>query len=615
MKKLILTTLLVSTSLYASSVQEIMDGSEGKQVVSIVKDIEVKDMLEKTGEFNKCRQLNTFKAGDSEADKSKKIADAEKCFQDQLKNSSGNANKLKELSETLNLQSYGLVQSKNLKDIQNYLSDKMYESMTGVNRKEADQKKLIDSMKFGKKKNIDQKTFIELYKTQLGKNALYEVSRFCFQNLRSNVNATTNPTGIGVGGKETFAEYWANYTKGSLNVNNVDDQGFPVFGTTLDPSDKKKVYEEIFTSIQGSDKKGMGEQEMSDFFMDCGKLIVPLCNKFQISSSVNEQSTATKSNTAATMSPGAAACLAKSRIQDYKNALANAEKVAEYFEKEMKSSDRGIGLVLAGMKGEPLKIYGDGQDANEASIDDLTNNASSDFIGEEYGKDKALEDKLEKCKTNPEFASCEGVISQGDDLEKAKHDIDMEMTLKRDVEMARVRKLKQDNDATLDEYLKNNGFFEILEDPNYKSMTEDQLAEKIGKAYEAKKIATLASINNSLGKRQVSEDAKSITKADAEAAVKETKEERARLAQVVLFNNIITSHLSLKKRDASGNLSDAGRNVNAWKKEEQALNGKIDQSYFANIKKSSDGATGIDKNSQIAGFEILDELLGKTKKD
>lgn len=610
MKKLILTTLLVSTTLYAAGpIQEIVDGTEGKQVISIVKDIEIKDMLEKTGEFSKCRQMNPFKAGDSDTEKSKKIESAEKCFQDQLKSSSGNAKKLKELSESLNLQSYGLVQSKNIKDIQNYLSDKMYESMTGVNRKEADQKKLIDSMKFGKKKNIDQKTFVDLYKTQLGKNALYEVSRFCFQNLRSSK--------IGVAGKENFAEYWANYTKGSLKVDDVDDLALPVFGKTLDTTDKKKVYEDIFTSIQGSDKKGMDETAMGEFFLECGKLIVPLCKKFQDSSSVDEKSAATKSNVEAQISRGAAACLAKNRIQEYKSALANAEKLSDYFEKEMKSSDKGINLMLAGIKGEPIKIFGDGKDANEQSIDDLTNNASSDFIGDDYGKDKALEDKLEKCKQNPEFASCEGVISQGDELDKAKHDIDMEMTLKRDVEMARVRKLKQDNDATLDEYLKENGFFDILEDPDYKDkkMTEDQLVEKIGKAYEAKKIATLATINNSLGKRQVSKDVKAIAKPDAEKVVQETKEERARLAQVVLFNNIITSHLSLKKKNSSGGLDPAGRNVNAWKKEEQALQGKVDDSYFANIKKSSDGATGIGKDSQIAGFEILDQLLGKEDKN
>jgi hypothetical protein len=600
MKKLILLSVLVIPTF--SSANEIMDGSEGKQIVSQIKDIQVKDMLEKTGEFNECREKYPFKANDSESDRTDKLKQAEKCFRDKLAKET-NKEKLKELSENLNLQPYGLVQSQNLKDIQNYLADKMYESMTGVNRKEADKKKLIESMKFGKKKNIDQKTFIEMYKTQLGKNALFEVSRFCFENFRSTAYANQTPP-------TNFAAYWKPHISSldETKTGNVTDDGNPSFGNFTDATDKNKIYQDIFTNIQGSVQ--LTDSEMSAFFMKCGKLITKLCDDFSKNKDVTEAGT--KSQTGATTSKGANACLAKSRIQDYRLALKNAEKVEEYFAKEMTSSSKALGLVLAGAKGEPIKIFGKGGD-DEASVDDLTNNTASSILEGNYNKDQAKLDKLDECAQAPELTKCEGVISQGDQLEKAKHTVDLEMTLKRDVEMARVRELVAGDKKDLKEYLEDGGYFEILKEWEAgKLNTPGKIEELIGQAFEAKKEATLAEINNKLGSRQIKKDQK-ITDpgVDVAKAVKETKEERARLAQVVLFNNIITSTLSLKKKDASGNLSDAGRNVNAWKKEEQALDGKVDQSYFANIKKTTDGAKGIGKDSQIAGFEILDEFLGK----
>jgi hypothetical protein len=57
MKKLILSTLLVSTSLYAAGpIQEIASGHDANQIVAKIKDIQVTEMLNKTGEFNDCRK-------------------------------------------------------------------------------------------------------------------------------------------------------------------------------------------------------------------------------------------------------------------------------------------------------------------------------------------------------------------------------------------------------------------------------------------------------------------------------------------------------------------------------------------------------------------------------
>jgi hypothetical protein len=603
MKKLIytLTFLVLPLSAFTQTQPEIVTPGDGKNIVSVVKDLQVRDMLEKTNEFNDCRKKNEFKADATPAARNEAIKKAQECFRTELEKDKGKE-KLKALSEALNLQHYGLVQSKNIKDIQSYLSDKMYESLTGVNPKDADFK---EKMKFKNRKHIDQKVFIEMYRSQLGKNALYEVSRFCFENLR--LISPTNPQAT------TFSEHWASYVPGSIAVGTVNDSGTPQFGTTLSsPDDKSTVYKEIFNSIQSADAtKAMSDANMSAFFMECGKIIVPLCEGFRTTTATQSLTTNDSQVAISGNNVGAAACLAKARIQDYRKALADTEKIATLFN-EMAARDTDLGNLA--LKGEPIKLFQSGKDGNE-TIDDLTNFTSNDVLSGGYSKDELANQKAEKCSQRAELAECEGFLSEGEDLDKAKHTVEMEMTLKREVEMARVKKLKELNDQSLPDYLKENGMFDLLEKDKYKTMTEKELMDAIGSSFEAKKLATLNQINNKLGARQVSKDeTKSQISSDAVKVVKEAKEERSRLAQVVLFNNIITSHLSLKKRDADGNEQTAGRNINAWKKEEAALGtAQVDAALFENLKKGSEGAQGLGKDNQIAGFELLDEILGKEK--
>jgi hypothetical protein len=597
MKKLIFS--LIFALPFTAWTQELIDADTGRQIVSVVKDMQVGSMLEKTSEFKKCRDLNTYKQGANKTTRDNNVKAAADCFKNELSKNS-DPEKLKELSENLNLQQYGLVQGQNVKAIQKYLTDKMIETLTGVNPSKQTSEQYKESLKFGKKKIVDQKLFIDMYKTQLGKNALHEVSRFCFENLRSDNGNST---------KTSFGEYWATYQPGSINVNNVNDLGVPKFGQVSDASNNDKIFKDIFESIQGQDgQSAMDEFKMSSFFMECGKLIVPLCAKFELASKANVNTNESKVDAPTTLSLGASACLAKGRIQDYKKALINAETVAERFN-EMAAEDRAS-LIIGLDNGAPqAKLFG--QDASDPTIDDLTNNTSADILMGGVTPDKSIDQRAQECTDRPELASCEGFIAEGDDLDRAKHSIETEMTLKREIEMARVRELKIKNDATLEDYLKDNGFFDLLDQDKYKSMKDDDLVEAIGQSYEAKKQATLEKINAKLGSRQV-KAGEQINKTAAATVVTESKEERARLAQVVLFNNIITSHLSLKKKDASGNLQNAGRNVNAWKKEELALqNAKVSADLFENLKANSDGSTGLDKDSQIAGFEILDELLGK----
>lgn len=560
---------------------EIFNNNDKNQILSSIKDVEVVDTLKKTSEYSNCAKDYTFQAGADDATRSAGLKKAQECFLKEI-NQNNDPKKLEELSNKLGLQQYGLVQSNSSKEIQSYLNDKLYQALTGIDRKEQDQKKQIEAMKFKNMKQVDQSVFIQLYKNQLGKNALAEISRFCFEKLRLKNNK-----------ERQFDKHWASYTGDAvIDPKTVDDLGDPPFTTFSNPNDAGTVYQEIFASIQG---QNFNEKKLSNFFLHCGKLITPLCDDYK----KTQDAASTLSVTEGTMTPGAAACLTQSRIQDFKKAIAAADLVIKDF--QSLSEDQKTGVFLA-LDGKP-KMYG--ADKNDKGIDELTNLSSADILLKSGSDDER--EKLEQACINGDKEACGSFASTGDSLDKAKHNIELQMTLKREVEKKRVALLKGKNDDSLEEYLKANGFMELLENDKYKRMDAAELQTEIGKSFEARKNSLILEINNKLGSRQVKKGEDVEVKAKALFNNNELKEEKARMTQVVLFHNIISSFLTLKREDDP---NAQGRNVETWNKEEEGLKAaSVDSSYFENIKASNEKADKIDSKNSGMNFDILDQFL------
>lgn len=607
MKKLILTALLVSTSAFA--IDEMVNRDDGNQIASVVKDLEVKKLLEETSEFRDCRDKYPFNASDSQTVRNDRIKLAQDCFKQKIGNDKGQE-KLIKLSDTLDLQSYDLVKSKNAKDIQKYLDKKMYQSMTGVDPDQQDKKALVESLKFKNKKHIDQKVFITLWKTQLVKNSLFQISNFCLTKLRRR----TPPTGAGA----TFGEHWKDFkidemvdANGKPDTSSFIDNGEPVFGSMPNVDDKEKIYEDLFNSLKVNDAGGFQTAQLSNFFFGCGKLIVPMCDRFKNDTTKVNVDSPISGVGQNSQSVGASACLVKAKLEEYKKALSDTDKYEKAFA-EMASNNKTDELMSAITNGS-AKVFG--KNADDVSLDNLTNYTSKDLLEGGVGTDKASE-----CFEKPENADCEKqFLGDREEFLKAQHSLETEMTLKREVEMARVRDLKQKNDAKLEEYLEQNGYYEILKKLKDGTLKDpEDIAKEVGKEYEAKKIAMLDEMNKKLGGRQLKADATAQEKKDAVAdTVKQTKEERSRLAQVVLFNNIITSHLSIERDLGNGKREKAGRNVNAFKKEAEDLKvAKVNGQFFENLKAQGDeGNSQVGQNDQLGGITLIEEMLGKEKKD
>lgn len=595
MKKLILFPVLVISQV--GFAQEIFTKEDSNSIVSSIKDIEIGEMLKNTSQFKTCRDKFVFEASDTDAKRTDKIQKAQICFQDQLNKSNRDPKALEKLSESLNLQQYGLVKSKNSKDIQAYLNNKMYKAMTGIDP----DKPTVESLKFHKKKHIDQGVFIKLYKNQLNKNSLFEVSRFCFENFRlaDKTNVSAN-----------FGDYWKAYLvdpETQITRGIVTDDGIPSFSNFKAPEDKDKIYDEIYSGINVQEVK---PEKLGKFFEVCGGMIKDLCQDFTESSKITASlDNNVKSEIDSKGSKGAAACLAKQRLLEYKKAITNTDKLEKYFNEQLSATQTDDKLISAMIKGD-VKLFGQ---AGDASFDDLTNYTSKDFVEGNLSQQEA-----DKCSGRPEEAGCENYVGNEENLDKTKAKIEFELTLKRDVEKARVQELVKKQDASLSDYLKENGFFGILEKLEKNELKKENVANEVAKEFEARKKATLEEITGTMGKRQIAKDAKPEEK---EAKIKEvanqTKSERARMAQVVMFNNIITSQLSLTRIDEKGNKKSAGRNVNAWKKEEEALKStSVDQNLFTNLKVTGDAnPEGIGQNDSIGGASFIDGLLGKKKEN
>jgi hypothetical protein len=595
-------------------IKELSNEALNKKMISVVKDAEIDKQLGEVEIFEKCKRLNKFDPAlqSTDAAVNSKLNAAVDCFKQEL-GKGQDEKKLVEMAEKLNLQGYGLIQSKNIKDITKYLGNKMYKAMTGVDKEAADLKTTIANMRFNapNRKLMDQRDFIDLYQTQLGKNALFEISRFCFEDFRLET-ATPNSN-------DNFSDHWKDFLSGSkkaedYTVANVTDLGntkakFLPTGTNQDT-----IGDDIYKGIGQSLKT----DKLSSFFTFCGEMIRPLCADLKrVGGTAETQAKATtiSATNATTMTKGSKACVTQARLEGYRKAIAASAKLATEFDK-MSSQDMALQLD----KGATMQFYDQGKSNQKNSIDNLTNFSSKDIL--EGGLDKNVDyDKLKAdCTNDPGKDECENFLAVDDSLKKAEHNLDMDILLKKEIQLARVRKAVSDSEKSVEEYLEQEGYLELLEE--YKKDTNKAafpLEERIRLIFEAKRVAALENLKKSIGSRQMTETEAKVQGSKAVAIGKnitESQDERARLAQVVLFNNIITSNLDLYS-GPKGKEKKLGQNTNAWKIEVDSRSGKTsakDPQLFQQLKTDGDNKKSVDTSgTSVVGLGMLDTILGAPK--
>lgn len=564
--------------------------------LSTVKDVEVEKILGGSTEFNDCRKDKKFLSDDDKGKRDKKLADASICFKQKLSGKS--EAELKKLSSSLGLDSYGLVKSNSVNDISEYLQNKMTKSLTGKDPAEKDPKKILEQMKWKNQKIVDQKVFVDLYKNQLMKNALFEVSRYCFEDLR----ITSKNDGV-------FSDHWSIAAIESVTASNgdvmdiaINDQGKPSFFDLkgADTSDKQALTETMVKSLSSN---GVVEPALYEkYFKFCSAALPKLCEKYKKSASSKSNDETSTMKAAGSVTDGSKSCLVLDRLRNLRKAMEDTAKVA----KQMDEMDHVDGKLALQMLDNPV-IFGSKSDE---SLDQLTSYSSTDMlVGSEKNKD--LEKLKKDCETGKGGSKCDEYLVEGDGLQNSLSNIEVEMTLKRDAEVERVKLLKGKVDD-LKAYLTENGMFDLLNRLESNDQTLD-IEVEIGKIYDARKLAMVEGLKNKVGKRQLTEsEVKAETNIDNIKAdnVKVSMEEKARLAQVVMFNNIITSQLDLE--DSKG--TKLGRNVTAWNKEIKGITKdggmKDNDKLFSGLQGAAKGVKAID-NASLGDGGIIDTILGK----
>ncbi|MBA2404610.1 MAG: hypothetical protein H0V66_07555 [Bdellovibrionales bacterium] len=620
MKKLILSLTFIPFLGLAQEVN-LSDAGIKSKFLTVVKDAEVEGLLGKTAQFQTCKDKNKFDPKADATARSKSLDAATKCFASELsKNKDPEA--LKKLAENLNLQDYGLIKSKNVSEITSYLSKKMRKALTGI---DPDDKNA--SKKWEDQKIVDQKVFVDLYTNQLMKSALFEVSRYCFENLEI---VNEDKTG------KDFVDYWkvkkidwdnpiTSYQTLPSYLSDTGATSFELVKTGTDVTKKENVYGDIKNGIS---KIAIDPKEFGQFFTYCQSAIKYLCEAFRkdskiVASLANKVTLGTTpaatggasggaapgtSTLTPVMTRGANACITMDKLQGIRTTMANTAKVAAQFDEMEDKNSFAIQMI------KNPKIYQRGKGDGEESLDELTSYSSADMLQD--GGDDKLSDLETKCAQGGGGQECEQFLVENDSLEKAIHNVESDMNLKREIEMARVEELKNKPDD-LKKYLTDNGMFELLAKLDDKTLDANQIADEIKKIYDARKVAEIENLKLKVGKRQVTEAEASDLESSGEKNkqivknIKETKEERARLAQVVMFNNIITSQLELfTDKDAKNSI---GKNVNAWKKEMKGLedSNSYDSTLFSGVQDVADKEGSKLEDTSVVSGGIIDSILGK----
>lgn len=599
-----LTLSLIFSSYSFSGEMPELDQHLKTEFLTVLKDVEVEKKLDSSAEFNECRgKYDDYKKDD--AAKDKVIKDSVDCFKKKLSQSSKNGEALKKLSEDLKLVEFGLVKSNSVTHITDYLTNKMIKSLTGRDPNEKDPEKIKQQMAFNNQKMVDHKVFIDLHKNMLIKSALMEVSKFCFEKLR-----LTSPSNSGAADITThWGPSWGSFPmikdakgKNIPNVALIDDSGKPSFlaSSNADYTKKEDVYQQMIKGL-GSD---LDPNKLEDFFNYCKETIPVLCEDFKnkntkpIDQSIND-------STNSGMTKGAAACLSMEKIRSIREAVSQTKKIEENLKDQ---GDTKVSLEIE------AKFYGNGNNAGEESIDKLSTLTSDDMLSN-ISADKELQDKLKKCQQDPSDKDCEKYLLKEDNLDKSLFAVERELNFRREVEIQRIDEIKKDP-KKLTEYLESNGYYDLLKkyQENPQQVVWD---EEINKIFESKKLATIQALKEKVGRRQVTDEQYKDLEKNNQVGVRitenmqETLEEKTRLAQLVLFNNIITSQLKLNDKSSQKNY----RNVSGWLKEQSVIEGLNQGSYnpnlFSGIKDMAKKEGNAASNSSIDDGGILEDILGK----
>jgi hypothetical protein len=470
-----------------------------------------------------------------------------------------------ELADQLDLQNYNLVSGRNRQSIVNYFTERIQNALYGEGAAGED-RRIRD------RRLVDHGAFNSMYESQLGRNIQYELSGHCYGSMKSANNDDSiretivalnkSECGINKSRKELLT--------GCINHVVVDTKTSPTptssSGTPRTPA--PSIYQNLADELGANsttNKLAITPDQLKTMFITCIRLIPHFCElKTYCDADPNERakpgykdfedakvavSCPTPPSTTPPVSPpapgspptpppartvGAASCVMQAKLRAFQTNMRALEKTKEAYT-DM-SSGGGQGAITGA--GSKLRVLD--SDAEATAINDITTMTSKD-TAEMISRNEVDQASLEECSTRPEDKACEDFFftkAERDRFEQAG----LIYSAATEAESARIEALAKNKDD-LKKYLEEKGYVDLL--AKVGSITEVELVALARQRFESEREAAYGELE----KRFLDRQQEGASKTDPNRLADQFRAEQNNVNQLMLFNNVITSFLEVKRGD------------------------------------------------------------------
>jgi hypothetical protein len=491
-----------------------------------------------------------------------------KCFKDQL--ATLKEDEIKNFSKSIELHNYDIEVTKNSESIRSYLSERLETALYG---EKLDPKKMGDPNYVKKLKMVGQDEFLRLYKTQISKNILLEISQYCLETLRDKDGKPLDPGKFNFP-KPTEADYisfFSTFQEVTLETNKTSSDELAKI--TKDEFNKGPIF-------------------LKQKYLLCVQSVKHMCDRYESKNKTVTGTDLSKDND----SNGRKACILSSKLREYRRVIAATDVTLEDFKKFTDSSgfQYGGGFYTGNVAGK--------------TVNDLTT-VTSEEIKKTVDKDDAELEKFKECETkNFEEPECEKYIASGG--EEAFRKLESDFHLATETKSRDLEALKEDD---LKKYLETNGMKDQLEKYNKNELSEADIKKILTEKFKAERLAVIAEIRDQYSKKSVKKDPNATigqTETDLKDETKQDLEFRKeRLSNLFHYSNIITSYLEV---ESGGDKKTS--NLIGLKKEKEALEKseeEQDLKYFNQLEEGQDLSQDTGEMINV-NLNVIDTILGNT---
>lgn len=617
--------ILISFNTFGSSNQV---ADEAQAFVSTIKAKDVEEQLINSPKMGECAKLAKDLNGDE------KKESIRKCFAQELDQKSDE--EISKFAKEIELKDFDRNAAKSVSSIRDYLSDRFKNAIHG--------KDFDESKNFGTKdkKFIGQRKFFDLYESQIGKNVLMDISRYCLENLRLKNNKP-----IDVFCTNSKAPPFSGCI---IEIPKSDDNPggqtiIPLDGNTQSSINKYfgEIVNEVEFGVAGNTAKEIEEFAKSDFKKGgeylkakhslCTIGISKLCLRYECNNSISDPTNKDcnslisnwKPNPALTSTSstsdiklqddsktktGRLACNLVTNLKAYRKNLIALKETTKIIDKNKDNNSLGYDVTIAYKKG----LYNEGKSSDEKSIDEITTISSKELTEnkdiEEISKlEEKADELIEKCKSK-EIESLDDECKTYVENEDNFNEVEVEFEAITALELKRIAALKDDDEA-LQKYLKENGL-------KLENTSPEELVKIIAEKYKAERLAVINKLRDEFDKRKIVKDKQNPDAEEAQIkgqiqkAADEIKSKKDRIGTLVHYNNIVTSFLELVDEDGNKSQNTVSFTVeqegfNEFEKDQEKI--EEAEQYFTDLGENIDKDSKPSEKSAL-DIEVLEGIIG-----